>query len=403
MLWVEAPAGVGFSYSNDTKDYDTNDNKTAADNYRFLQNFLQAYPQYQGRELWIAGESYAGVYLPTLAENILSNATSPLFKQFAGIMAGNPVFNCKTELENGMAIQFNLLYWHGLVSFRHFTNWHANNCDSKKQLPGLKCLSIFNEAVGEVGVIWQQLEKRDDDTNAQIVDVVRTASLDPDDLYQDFCTGNGTLQYSLDDAATCQDTNGGSLLGRYLNRKVVQEAIGARRTYWQICTSKINYHASGDSMVPYYEKFFVQKPGLSILVYSGDVDIMTVPFAVTQPCLAELNRPAMTEWGPWYVNGWTAGYTQRFDTFTYATLKGSGHEAPGYQPLNALAMFSRFLTKQNLTESDSVSNNSNNNDGEDKDRRRRFRVAFKRMLQHTRPLTQGMMLRRQQPQQRPFM
>jgi serine carboxypeptidase-like clade 2 len=338
MLYVEAPAGVGFSYSDNPLDYVTDDNKTAHDNYLFLQGFLANYTQYNGRDLWITGESYAGVYLPTLAENILSDPSTPIFQQFRGIMAGNPVFDCATDIENDYTIQFNLLYFHGLVSFEHFSNWTTKGCNAKKN-PGL-CVAIYEAAVNEIGIIDQQLTI----TSPQ----AREPSLDPDDLYQDFCTGNGTLEFVKDDPKACKNTNTGSLLTTYLNRKDVQQAIGAKATQWGICSNKIFYTPSGVSMVPYYEDFFKQKPGLAILVYSGDIDIMTVPFAITQPCLAEMNRPMMSDWQPWFVNGWTAGYVQVFDTYTYATVKGAGHETPGYQPLSALNMFSRFLTTQSL-------------------------------------------------------
>jgi len=198
-------------------------------------------------------------------------------------------------------------------------------------------LGIYNAAIAEIGIIYQELA------------VGHEPSLDPDDLYQDFCSGNGTLSFTVDDPKDCKDTNSGALLDIYLNRKDVQQAIGAKETKWGICSDKIFYTTSGVSMNTYYEKFFEQKPGLAILIYSGDVDIMTVPFAITQPCLAELSRPMTSMWQPWYVNGWTAGYVQTFDTFTYATIKGAGHEAPGYQPLSALNMFQRFLTTQSLS------------------------------------------------------
>jgi len=37
MIFIESPSGVGFSFSNDKNDYNTNDNKTAIDNYHFIQ------------------------------------------------------------------------------------------------------------------------------------------------------------------------------------------------------------------------------------------------------------------------------------------------------------------------------------------------------------------------------
>lgn len=72
MLFLESPAGVGFSYSNTTSDFVTGgDRGTANDNYVFLLNWLERFPEYKEREFYISGESYAGHYVPQLAHTIL--------------------------------------------------------------------------------------------------------------------------------------------------------------------------------------------------------------------------------------------------------------------------------------------------------------------------------------------
>jgi len=58
---LEAPAGVGFSYSNTSSDYVTNDFQTANDNFDFLVWFFNNFPDLADNDFWIAGESYAGV------------------------------------------------------------------------------------------------------------------------------------------------------------------------------------------------------------------------------------------------------------------------------------------------------------------------------------------------------
>lgn len=74
MLFLESPTGVGFSYSNTTSDYRSNgDRSTANDNYVFLVNWLERFPEYKERDFYIAGESYAGHYVPQLAHTILSH------------------------------------------------------------------------------------------------------------------------------------------------------------------------------------------------------------------------------------------------------------------------------------------------------------------------------------------
>ena len=71
---MESPAGVGFSYSNTTSDYDkSGDARTAADSYTFLVNWLERFPEYKTRDFFITGESYAGHYVPQLAQLILQN------------------------------------------------------------------------------------------------------------------------------------------------------------------------------------------------------------------------------------------------------------------------------------------------------------------------------------------
>lgn len=52
-LLVEAPVGVGFSYSLTKSEYVTNDTKTASDNFIFVQKWLEAFPEYKSNELYI--------------------------------------------------------------------------------------------------------------------------------------------------------------------------------------------------------------------------------------------------------------------------------------------------------------------------------------------------------------
>lgn len=57
MVFIEAPAGVGYSYSTNTKaDYTTGDSQTALDNYNLIQAFLKRFPEYQSNELHITSE-----------------------------------------------------------------------------------------------------------------------------------------------------------------------------------------------------------------------------------------------------------------------------------------------------------------------------------------------------------
>lgn len=73
VIFLESPAGVGFSYSNTSSDYyNVGDKRTAIDSYAFLVNWLERFPEYKTRDFFITGESYAGHYVPQLAHTIVS-------------------------------------------------------------------------------------------------------------------------------------------------------------------------------------------------------------------------------------------------------------------------------------------------------------------------------------------
>lgn len=68
MIYLESPIGVGYSYTTEGstncsfgKGVKVNDNSTAEMNHLFLRRFFDAYPQFSTNDLYITGESYAGI------------------------------------------------------------------------------------------------------------------------------------------------------------------------------------------------------------------------------------------------------------------------------------------------------------------------------------------------------
>ena len=76
LLVIESPAGVGYSFcANHASGCHNTDNSTAADARRALQDFFKTkFPELVKNPFTITGESYAGVYVPTLAREVLDNA-----------------------------------------------------------------------------------------------------------------------------------------------------------------------------------------------------------------------------------------------------------------------------------------------------------------------------------------
>jgi carboxypeptidase C (cathepsin A) len=75
LICIDQPVGVGFSYNNNTKKVDNT--RDAANHFvNFLSNFFANNPNLALKDnpLYIAGESYAGHYIPAFAEKIKSNS-----------------------------------------------------------------------------------------------------------------------------------------------------------------------------------------------------------------------------------------------------------------------------------------------------------------------------------------
>ena len=92
LLILESPAGVGYSYcaaSMSGGSCTNTDKSTAKDARGALEFFFSTkFPEYAKNPFYITGESYAGVYVPTLSREILDNSGGAI--NFLGVAVGDP-------------------------------------------------------------------------------------------------------------------------------------------------------------------------------------------------------------------------------------------------------------------------------------------------------------------------
>ena len=101
--YLEAPVGVGFSYSTNAGDYACTDDTTAQDNLHAIEVFFDSFPELKPNGLFLTGESYAGVYVPTLAEAIVWAVGNGTYTgaQLKGIAVGNGCSGSETGVCGG--------------------------------------------------------------------------------------------------------------------------------------------------------------------------------------------------------------------------------------------------------------------------------------------------------------
>ncbi|THH14132.1 hypothetical protein EW146_g6173 [Bondarzewia mesenterica] len=88
IIWVDQPVGTGFS-TVDSDGYVKDENQMASDFIGFLTNLVKVFPSLASRPLTLAGEDYAGIFIPYITQALL-NSSSPV--QLKKIAIGNGLF-----------------------------------------------------------------------------------------------------------------------------------------------------------------------------------------------------------------------------------------------------------------------------------------------------------------------
>jgi carboxypeptidase C (cathepsin A) len=105
VIYMESPAGVGWSLYNIPENLNADDYRTAHDNYFALQSFFNKFPEYKGRDFYITSESYGGIYGPSLTwvihewnKNVSSTQLNFINLKGFGILNG--VVSTKYDVNN---------------------------------------------------------------------------------------------------------------------------------------------------------------------------------------------------------------------------------------------------------------------------------------------------------------
>jgi len=339
MIYLEAPIGVGFSKGSAEDMKTINDNTTSSDNRDALKSFFTKFPHFQPNGLYISGESYAGIYVPTLIAKIVDDPMlSPMFK---GAAIGNGLYSWQ---KNQQSIIFFAKY-HGLIDMRNWDQLVQNCCTDGDEgkcdffnYPSTACENLVNKVVS---LTW-------------------SGGLDVYNLYSE-CAGGISQQKLVTnlykkagfdqvvkpmfDAPPC--TNG-TALASYMNSKKVKESIHVDLNIkWELCADDLNYETQVDDVTEYIQHALNQVPDSRIMLYAGDVD-MACNFLGGEMFAEAMNLPLLEDYSEWtfvaadgtrQVGGWY----KKYDRLSWITIKGAGHMVPTDKPIQAYDMFQAFL------------------------------------------------------------
>lgn len=359
MLYLEAPAGVGYSYSDD-KNYTTDDDQVAMDNYLALKDFFSKFPEYKQNNFFVSGESYGGVYVPTLSSRVVNDADF----NFKGMIVGNGISNF--DLNDDSLLYFG--YYHGLFGDNLWNKMLNACCPATAR----QCPFVNNYLA--------------DDSCSMLVQeglsIIYDSGLNEYNLYapcevpkfKGYIYTNDSFVYDLQSfghrkhphmikkrnnielkrqfaesvrlTPPCLDY---SNVVSYMNTGPVRAAlhISPFAQDWDVCSAIVGgeYVRLYTDVTQFYQK--VLRAGKKVLVYNGDVD-MACNFLGDEWFVEKLNLPVVQEREPWYVvdssgSKQVAGFVKKFKLLTLTTVRGAGHMVPQDKPEAALAMFSEFV------------------------------------------------------------
>ncbi|KUJ11815.1 alpha/beta-hydrolase [Mollisia scopiformis] len=111
VVWVEQPVGTGFSQGTPEA---TGESDIAAEFLGWWENFVDTF-DLQNRRVFITGESYAGYYVPYIADAML-NKNDTTYHNLEATMIYDPSTSYDAIQEQIPAVQF-VDYWYGLMPF----------------------------------------------------------------------------------------------------------------------------------------------------------------------------------------------------------------------------------------------------------------------------------------------
>merc|ERR1712232_2967 len=368
MLYLESPAGandpIGFSYCLE-KSGDIawkcswNDVTQAAAYAHTLRAFFDAFPEYAKNDLYLTGESYAGQYLPNIA-NYLINST--VISNFKGIAVGNGCWGGDehTVVCNGPNAQQNdmdMYYGKGLISKKTYEDVYSKcGWTAEGQTRGPSCILAQIKATREVGP-FNIYDIYDNCPNTE--EWLRRTGKSMHWLKAYLRSKLSSHTSMVDQRNELLGMSGGYEWGcgqmgameAYFKRADVQKAMHLERPG----KSTFSYDTSGPASIVLYPELVKH---IRVLIYNGDADDC-VPYKGneewTSGMAAQGHVTEKKSWHPWYdtasgrSEGYPpAGYATEYTSptgldFSFVTIRLAGHMVPAFRPAPALAFISRFL------------------------------------------------------------
>ncbi|KAL6510952.1 hypothetical protein OROGR_022076 [Orobanche gracilis] len=326
LLILDQPSGTGFSIPTKDDDIPTTTEKAVIDLYDFLKTFFQKHAELANNELFLAGQGYAGHFLPSLATRIVQGNEKNEFQiKLKSILIGNPWMNGAVQFASYPAYAREMK----LISSAQYTQTMKDafsGCQRQAQKAcngpkrDLKACTEVNAGCNDI--LWESI-------------ITPAGKINYYDIDLKSCVGS-----------LCYDF---SILENFLNQASVKEALGvepnAKFVTW---SARVNNSMAGDVMrdLTHVIPALLER-GIKIVVYAGINDFIVNPTGIWD-VISGIKWSGQGSFSPYRslkVDGVKdAGKLRSSGPLTFVVVNNAGHVVPMSQPAVALAIVNR-LTK----------------------------------------------------------
>eukprot|EP01039_Chlorochromonas_danica_P007629 gene7629-8431_t len=333
VIWVDQPAGVGFSYGAKV---DHNETAVAEDMYHFVLEFLAAHPEYAKLELYIFGESFGGHYAPAVANRIYRGNKNQegSYINLHGVGVGNGLTD-------------------PVIQYQYYPQMANNNTY------GIKCVSEET---------YEKMEKHL--SACKHLGQACQLSSDACEIAYSYCNLFETTPYyntglnPYDIRVPCGDSDlcyNFTNVDTFLNLPSTRQALHVSDEVdkWQSCNNGVNAMFMSDWMRDYQQDLIpLLENGIHVLIYAGDVDFIC-NWMGNKAWTLELSWTGKKDFNGAGDHTWTyqdsnsnavnggmvrsALAKRGGGSLTFLQVYAAGHMVPMDQPQAALALLNTFI------------------------------------------------------------
>lgn len=397
LLILESPAGVGYSYCaaqlRGGSCSNTDKSTARAARAAVVDFYGRLFPELRKTDLWLTGESYAGVYVPTLAKELLEHAERDV--PLAGLAVGDPCTDNACQADSMDMVWYSHKY--GFLPDQLFeTLWHT--CAMRHPSPRAagRWRADRLGAVGAVDAAGGSGPRPLRAISPELADVCTVArrkylAITSHGFSQDWPRAylNDLTLYGPS-ATTAFDAPGSldAATAAYMNRPDVRAALHVERaptqawpgphSGWTYTSDYAACNAAAPAGAPSMLELYRElAPRLQrTVVFNGDSD-PCVSYEGTREAIARVGFAELGGGGyrPWFFNAtaaspellaakpvlfgpslalWSAGaqpggsVVEYEHGLSFLTVHGSGHMVPQFRPRAALHLLTKLLALEPL-------------------------------------------------------